>query len=65
MECKAITEQSELKQALAVRMEVFVQEQGVSPEEEVDEYDASPSACRHFFSDGRRQSRRRGSLEDL
>lgn len=49
MECKAITEQSELKQALAVRMEVFVQEQGVSPEEEVDEYDASPSACRHFL----------------
>lgn len=50
MECKLITEQSELEQSLAVRMEVFVQEQGVSPEEEVDEYDASPSACRHFLA---------------
>lgn len=49
MECKLVIEQSELEEGLAVRMEVFVQEQGVAPEEEVDEYDASPSACRHFL----------------
>lgn len=49
MECKRVTEQKELEGCLAVRMEVFVKEQGVSPEEEVDEYDASPAACRHFL----------------
>ncbi|MFC3801269.1 GNAT family N-acetyltransferase [Cohnella sp. GCM10012308] len=49
MECKLVTEQSELEMGLSVRMEVFVQEQGVSPDEEVDGYDVSPSACRHFL----------------
>ncbi|CAI6081269.1 GNAT family N-acetyltransferase [Cohnella sp. JJ-181] len=50
MNCKWVTERSELESCLAVRMEVFVKEQGVPPEEEVDEYDASPAACRHFLA---------------
>ncbi|MDI4645615.1 GNAT family N-acetyltransferase [Cohnella hashimotonis] len=49
MKSKLVTEQSELEQALALRMDVFVKEQGVASDEEVDEYDESPSACRHFL----------------
>jgi predicted GNAT family N-acyltransferase len=40
--------QDELERALRIRMEVFVEEQGVPSELEVDEYDASPVACHHF-----------------
>jgi predicted GNAT family N-acyltransferase len=42
------TEQ-QLIACFAIRKEVFVVEQGVAPEEEIDEYDASPNACRHFL----------------
>lgn len=49
METKLVASEDELKRCLDVRMEVFVKEQGVSPEEEVDEFDAAPSACRHFL----------------
>jgi predicted GNAT family N-acyltransferase len=39
----------ELEQSFAIRKEVFVAEQNVPEEEELDEYDASPDACRHFL----------------
>ncbi|WP_306220155.1 GNAT family N-acetyltransferase [Cohnella sp. WQ 127256] len=39
----------QLRQALDIRLEVFVQEQGVSPDLEVDEYDESPAASYHFI----------------
>ncbi|SCW34489.1 Predicted N-acyltransferase, GNAT family [Paenibacillus tianmuensis] len=41
--------EEQLRDCFAVRVRVFVEEQGVSPEEEIDEYDASPSAARHFL----------------
>jgi predicted GNAT family N-acyltransferase len=41
--------EDELAACFAIRKEVFVKEQGVSVEEEIDEYDASPQACRHFL----------------
>lgn len=50
MDCKLVTTPAELEQSLAVRMEVFVKEQGVSSEEEVDRHDASPAASRHFLA---------------
>ncbi|RAP76146.1 GNAT family N-acetyltransferase [Paenibacillus montanisoli] len=37
-----------LEEAIAVRFEVFVDEQKVPAELERDEYDDSPEACRHF-----------------
>ncbi|MFC4597901.1 GNAT family N-acetyltransferase [Cohnella hongkongensis] len=39
----------QLKEAFAVRMEVFVKEQGVPADVELDEYDDSPDACRHYI----------------
>ncbi|THF74604.1 GNAT family N-acetyltransferase [Cohnella fermenti] len=50
MNCKRITTEDQLEQARAVRFEVFVKEQHVSPELEWDEYDVSPSACRHYLA---------------
>jgi len=44
-----VTSDEQLKQCLAVRMEVFVKEQQVPPDLEVDEFDASWEACRHFM----------------
>jgi predicted GNAT family N-acyltransferase len=44
-----VTNQQELEQGLEIRKEVFVKEQGVNEELEVDEYDASPEACVHFL----------------
>lgn len=41
--------EDELAACFAIRKEVFVAEQGVSVEEEMDEYDVSPDACRHFL----------------
>lgn len=40
----AIETRDELREALAVRMRVFVEEQGVPAEEEVDAYDGDPAA---------------------
>ncbi|WP_308639367.1 GNAT family N-acetyltransferase [Paenibacillus silvisoli] len=37
-----------LEEAIAVRFEVFVDEQKVPADLERDEYDDSPEACRHF-----------------
>ncbi|MDO3677238.1 GNAT family N-acetyltransferase [Paenibacillus ehimensis] len=41
--------EEQLRSCFAVRIRVFVEEQGVAPEEEMDDYDASPSAARHFL----------------
>lgn len=38
-----VTSMDELRQALAVRFRVFVDEQGVPADEEIDAYDASPA----------------------
>ena len=38
-----------LRKALDVRFEVFVDEQGVPREEEMDQYDASPASARHLL----------------
>ncbi len=40
-----VTSIDELREALAVRFRVFVDEQGVPPEEEIDRYDASPTGA--------------------
>jgi predicted GNAT family N-acyltransferase len=39
----------QLEQCLAIRLKVFVEEQQVPPEEEIDAFDAHPSACAHFL----------------
>ena len=44
-----VTSDEQLKQCLAVRMEVFVKEQQVPLDLEVDEFDSSWEACRHFL----------------
>jgi len=44
-----VTSDEQLKQCLDVRMEVFVKEQQVPADLEVDEYDLSWDACRHFL----------------
>lgn len=44
-----ITTVIDLKQAFEIRMKVFVEEQGVPIELEMDEYDESPEACHHFL----------------
>ncbi|WP_276357973.1 GNAT family N-acetyltransferase [Cohnella caldifontis] len=55
MECRRVRTEAELKQAFDVRKEVFVEEQNVPMDLEMDEYDASVDACRHFIAeeDGR------------
>jgi predicted GNAT family N-acyltransferase len=49
MEIIPVKTQEQLDKCLAIRFKVFVDEQQVPPEEEVDEYDASPEACRHVL----------------
>jgi predicted GNAT family N-acyltransferase len=49
MKCIPITTNELLQQAFDIRVEVFVKEQGVPRELEMDEYDESPEACRHFI----------------
>ena len=44
-----VTSDEQLEQCLAVRMEVFVKEQQVPRDLEVDELDASWEACKHFL----------------
>ena len=41
--------QERLAQCLAVRSKVFVDEQQVPPDLELDDYDASPKGCRHWL----------------
>ncbi len=49
MEWIRVETDEQLREAFAVRVEVFVKEQGVPSEIELDEYDESPSACRHYI----------------
>ncbi|WP_152619501.1 GNAT family N-acetyltransferase [Cohnella kolymensis] len=49
MKCLHITTDDLLREALNIRMKVFVEEQGVPPDLELDEYDESPTSCRHFI----------------
>lgn len=44
-----VTTRRELDACLAIRMKVFVEEQQVPVEEELDDYDASPHACHHVL----------------
>jgi len=46
MICKIVETQDELAEAYKIRMEVFVNEQNVPPEEELDEHDATAT---HFI----------------
>lgn len=45
---KVETEQ-QLEQALAIRFKVFVDEQGVNPEAEKDQFDSIQSSCTHIL----------------
>ncbi|MFC4306504.1 GNAT family N-acetyltransferase [Cohnella boryungensis] len=49
MEFIRVENDEQLKQAFEIRFEVFVKEQGVPEHIEIDEYDASPTSCRHFL----------------
>ncbi|WP_123040602.1 GNAT family N-acetyltransferase [Cohnella candidum] len=55
MDCLRVTTEEELQRAFSVRKEVFVEEQQVPLDLEMDEYDVSVDACRHFIAeaDGR------------
>ncbi|TWT06385.1 GNAT family N-acetyltransferase [Planococcus sp. CPCC 101016] len=44
-----ITEQEELKKALAIREEVFVNEQGCPLEDEFDQFDNLDGMCKHIL----------------
>jgi len=44
-----IETEAQLRQAFGIRMEVFVEEQKVPADLEMDEYDASPSAAKHLL----------------
>lgn len=49
MNIRIVRSDEELQACFAIRKEVFVDEQGVSVDEEIDEYDVSPEACRHVL----------------
>jgi len=49
MEIIKVKTEEQLKEALSVRIEVFVEEQNVPRDLEMDEFDISPQACRHFI----------------
>ncbi len=49
--CRRILTEEELQQAFSVRKKVFVEEQNVPLHLEMDEYDVSPKACRHFLAE--------------
>ncbi len=44
-----VQSKEQLEQCLHIRREVFVREQGVSIEEELDHYDESPESCIHVL----------------
>ncbi|GIP39736.1 acetyltransferase [Paenibacillus sp. J31TS4] len=50
MMIKRVKTQEELDQCLRIRMEVFVNEQKVPADEELDEFDVSPQACGHMLA---------------
>ncbi|QGQ95506.1 GNAT family N-acetyltransferase [Paenibacillus psychroresistens] len=47
MEIVRVQTMEELNQCFTIRKIVFVEEQGVPADIEIDEFDASPEACRH------------------
>jgi predicted GNAT family N-acyltransferase len=49
MKVKRIASEQELHQAFQIRVEVFVEEQNVPKDLEMDEYDVSPDAARHVL----------------
>ncbi len=49
MQAVEITNQEQLKLAFDIRMEVFVKEQGVDPEVEIDEYDELDGRTSHVL----------------
>lgn len=49
MKCVKIKTTEQLRQAFDIRLEVFVKEQGVPRDLEMDEFDDSPLACNHFI----------------
>lgn len=49
MKAKVITLEEELKAALEIRKEVFVEEQGVAAENEYDEFDTLHGPCQHVL----------------
>ncbi|MBW5448121.1 GNAT family N-acetyltransferase [Cohnella sp. CFH 77786] len=55
MNCRHVRTSEELEQAFDVRKTVFVEEQQVPLDLELDEYDATVNACRHYIaeSDGK------------
>lgn len=46
----AVTTREELEECFGIRMKVFVEEQQVPHDLEMDEYDVSPDACRHLLA---------------
>lgn len=49
MEVKIVTTKEELERAFQIRKEVFVEEQGVSLEDEFDMFDNLISTCKHIL----------------
>ncbi|MDF2652367.1 MAG: yyaT [Paenibacillus sp.] len=49
MKVITVTNEQDLQKCLKIRTEVFVKEQGVAEEQEVDDYDQSPDSCIHFL----------------
>lgn len=49
MNAKKIMTEEDLHTAFAIRKKVFVEEQGVSSEEEMDEFDALDTGCDHVL----------------
>jgi predicted GNAT family N-acyltransferase len=49
MEIIRVTQIDQLKQCFAIRTEVFVEEQKVPKDLEIDEKDESPAACNHML----------------
>lgn len=47
---RSVLNQEDLEACFAIRFRVFVEEQQVPAEEEIDEFDASWEACRHFLA---------------
>jgi len=45
-----VANQEDLEACFAIRLRVFVEEQQVPADEEMDEFDASWTACRHFLA---------------
>lgn len=51
MVCRRVLTEEDLQKAFSVRKKVFVEEQKVPLDLEMDEYDVSAGACRHFIAE--------------